>query len=176
MTTLKAITLTQPYASLMAIGAKCVETRSWPPHSLRPGDRIAIHAGKGFAEGDAKDFVERCRAEPFRAALVAGFFAGYFQKRPPQPFYPGDLPRGAVVALARFVKAIPGDAPEIARLSELETAFGYYGRGRWGWLFEDVQAIEPIPARGKLGIWTWEVPEGGVTYLDVKQEEAPDAD
>ena len=43
---MKALTLTQPWATLIAVGAKRIETRSWGT-SYR--GRIAIHAAKGFA-------------------------------------------------------------------------------------------------------------------------------
>lgn len=168
MSTIKTLTLTQPYASLMAIGAKKVETRGWYPSSLRSGQRIAIHAAKGFGDGDAETFCKQCGEEPFKSALVAGFRAGYFTSSRPPGFYPGDLPRGAVVAIARFVKAIRGDAPKIERLSEQERAFGFYGPGRWAWVFEDVRAIEPIPARGQLYLWNWTPPDW-LTYLDPAQ-------
>jgi activating signal cointegrator 1 len=42
---MKAITLTQPWATLVAIGAKRIETRSWPTNYRGP---LAIHAAKGF--------------------------------------------------------------------------------------------------------------------------------
>jgi hypothetical protein len=45
---MKAITLKQPWASLVASGLKQVENRTWAvPKSIR-GERIAIHAGKGW--------------------------------------------------------------------------------------------------------------------------------
>ena len=44
---MKAITLHQPWASLVAVGAKTVETRSWKPPCI--GERIAIQAGKNVA-------------------------------------------------------------------------------------------------------------------------------
>ena len=40
---MKALTLYQPYASLIAVGAKTIETRSWGT-SYRGG--LLIHAGK----------------------------------------------------------------------------------------------------------------------------------
>ena len=43
---LPAITLHQPWASLVAHGIKNVETRSWPPPHGIIGKRIAIHAGR----------------------------------------------------------------------------------------------------------------------------------
>ncbi len=41
---MKAITVLQPRASLIACGAKQIETRSW---AARYRGKIAIHAGKG---------------------------------------------------------------------------------------------------------------------------------
>ena len=42
---MKALSLTQPWASLVVIGAKCYETRSWATNYRGP---LAIHASKGF--------------------------------------------------------------------------------------------------------------------------------
>jgi hypothetical protein len=42
---MKALTLTQPWATLVAIGAKTIETRSWPTSYRGP---LAIHAAKGY--------------------------------------------------------------------------------------------------------------------------------
>ena len=41
---MKATTLWQPWASLIAIGAKYYETRDYPPPAKLLGQRIAIHA------------------------------------------------------------------------------------------------------------------------------------
>lgn len=40
-----ALTIWQPWASLIAAGAKPFEWRSWPAHRGLVGRRIAIHAG-----------------------------------------------------------------------------------------------------------------------------------
>jgi|SRR5690242_8015772 len=50
---MKAITLIQPWASLIADGIKTIETRSWPTNYRGP---IAIHAGKGVDAEACKDF------------------------------------------------------------------------------------------------------------------------
>ena len=42
---MRAITLHQPWASLIAVGAKTIETRSWKPPQSAIGERLAIHAG-----------------------------------------------------------------------------------------------------------------------------------
>lgn len=41
----KAITLHQPWASLIALGVKTIETRSWKPPAALLGERLLIHAG-----------------------------------------------------------------------------------------------------------------------------------
>ena len=55
---MKALTLTQPWASLVASGYKCVETRSWHTQYRGP---LAIHAAKGFP-ASAREFAEEERA------------------------------------------------------------------------------------------------------------------
>ena len=41
-----AVTLHLPWATLIALGVKSVETRSWPAPARLLGQVIAIHAGK----------------------------------------------------------------------------------------------------------------------------------
>ena len=60
---MKAITLTQPWATLVAMGAKQVETRSW---STAYRGQIAIHAAKGYP----KEARELCETEPFKSILL----------------------------------------------------------------------------------------------------------
>ena len=44
MAIIKALTISQPYASLIARGEKWIENRHWPTNYR---GRLAIHAGKG---------------------------------------------------------------------------------------------------------------------------------
>lgn len=44
----RALTVKQPWASLIASGIKQVENRSYPVPKTVRGQRVAIHAGKGF--------------------------------------------------------------------------------------------------------------------------------
>lgn len=39
---MKALTLTQPWATLVAIGAKCIETRGWSTDYRGPGTVAAV--------------------------------------------------------------------------------------------------------------------------------------
>jgi hypothetical protein len=140
---MKAISMTQPWATLVAIGAKRIETRSWQTRYRGP---LAIHASKGFP----RDAIELALEEPFRSTLAR---AGVKRL--------ADLPRGAVIATARLVECrstTPDmiDGSWVDGLSDLEDAFGDYTPGRYGLVLADVVPLpEPIPARGALSLWTW---------------------
>lgn len=152
----KVLTLTQPWATLVAIGAKRIETRSWPTSYRGP---LLIHAAAGLGPGGRREMIARCRSEHFDTALEA---AGYW------PVSAIDhLPYGAIVAAAELFdcNAAPGylaagwryDDGREWRLTEQERAFGDYAPGRFAWLLDQVQPLAtPIPAKGALGLWTWD--------------------
>ena len=150
---MKAITLTQPWATLVAIGAKRIETRSWPTSYRGP---LAIHAAKGFRSLPGGNLTDFCLNEPFRTALTAGGV---------RLFVPGDdLPLGAVVATARIALCCPteyADRQIEEWGAEHEREFGDYSPGRYLWVLADVVALPtPLPARGALGLWEWDAPPG----------------
>jgi activating signal cointegrator 1 len=132
----RALSLTQPWATLVVVGAKRVETRSWrTPHR----GLLGIHAAKGVPRWA----VDLCFAEPFRTALRA---AGITK--------PGDLPRGALIGSATLLDCVPTTGVELVGISDDERAFGDYSPGRWGWLLDAPAAFaEPRPCRGALGLW-----------------------
>jgi len=53
---MKALTLTQPWASLMALQSKTIETRSW--YTAYRGE-LVIHAAKGFPKWAKETCEER---------------------------------------------------------------------------------------------------------------------
>lgn len=137
------LSLLQPWASLIILGAKRVETRSWPPPTKAIGELLAIHASARFP----REMRECFEVEPFRSVLGA---AGYRCWQ--------ELPLGAVLGVTRLTDAAQTEdlAP---RLSAQELAFGDYGPNRWGWEVELLRRFEqPFPAKGSLGIWSWEAP------------------
>lgn len=136
---MKALTLTQPWATLVAIGAKRIETRSWSTAYRGP---LAIHAAKGMP----REAIGFCFTPLFTDALLR---AGYrFPRR--------DLPFGAVVAIVRLVgtRRTEDVAPQLAGTKEL--TFGDYTPGRYAWFFEyDGPLALPVAATGHLGLWEW---------------------
>ena len=134
---MKAITLTQPWASLVAIGAKCNETRGWKTSHRGP---LAIHAAKGWPKA-AREFS--------RSGLVKNLLGDNYE-----------FPRGVVVATCNLVDILPVEVfsqeslLEMPQLSAQECLLGDYGQNRYAWLLEDIEALkEPISARGALSIW-----------------------
>jgi hypothetical protein len=139
---MKALTLTQPWATLVAIGAKKIETRSWSTSYRGP---LAIHAAKGFPQ----DAQHMCFREPFRHFLsdYVTLNESYFGRH--------NFPLGAIVATCELVKVV-NISSFTERPDEPEYYFGNYSDGRYMWYLENVVALpEPIPAKGALSLWEW---------------------
>jgi hypothetical protein len=154
---MKAISITQPWATLIAQGAKRIETRSWKTSYRGP---LAIHASKGLP-GWVADVV---RSNPQFAAALGNLFE-------PRGRVLGDLPRGCIIATCQLFSVEPIGANAVgwdwisARrrrysypITDAERAFGDYTPGRYAWLLADVQPLDaPVPAKGALGLWEWQV-------------------
>ena len=138
---MKALTLWQPWASLIAACAKTIETRSWQT-SYRGA--LAIHASartKVLQSGEIT-------ADASRAAcsIVGPFNA---------------LPRGAIIAICDLVECVPVEDlwPELATMGD-EQWFGDYSQGRFAWILSDIRVLNPpVSMKGALGLWEWKEPE-----------------
>ena len=140
---MKALTLTQPWATLVAIGAKRIETRSWRTDYRGP---LAIHAAKGFPPQARRLAFE----EPFYSVLHG---AGLIDIAIPGVLGVERLPRGTVVALAQLVDVLPTESVR-DRIEAQELAYGDYSDHRFAWVLEEIdELVMPVPARGYLGLW-----------------------
>lgn len=178
---MKALTLTQPWATLVAIGAKKIETRSW---STIYRGLLAIHAARGFPAG-CRELVN----DPYDIDLCKPFVAAL---RPHGYTSSTQLPLGAIVAVCALIECVPTQHPGVANepgkpwftgaragvgqhyyevpppIDSNEYAFGDYTPGRYAWLLADVKMLaEPIPCRGALGLWEYDV----LTQMAIKREE-----
>lgn len=142
---MKALSLTQPWATLIAIGAKRIETRSWATNYR---GLVAIHAAKGMPRW-AREFAYENPAG--QVLNDAGILLGGDCT---------DLPHGAILAVAMLSDVWPTDGiwqriSVRAVATPHEEAFGDYGPDRYGWLFGHVSPLAvPIPCKGSLGLWT----------------------
>lgn len=141
---MKALTIQQPWASLIIHGLKVFETRSW---STKYSGALAIHAGKTFALAHSPELTE---------AL------GQIGKT-----HPGPLPLGCVLGIvnlencftAEFVMALAKEKHPELKNPDREIALGFYAPGRWAWKLQHPKPFAtPVPAKGKLGLWNWEIP------------------
>jgi hypothetical protein len=163
---IKAISLWQPWASAIALGAKTIETRSWRTSYRGP---LAIHAAKRLNQaelihlsciwgwqGALKPLIDKCPV------------------RNNSKFLEDVLPFGAIVAVCNLVDCRPTGSftqkeldtrrrPE-GEYAELyvwtERMMGDFGLERFGWVLENIRAIEPFPVTGRQGLFEVEIPEG----------------
>lgn len=129
---MKAITLLEPWASLMALRAKRIETRGWATLYRGP---LAIHASK------SDKFLHLAERDPF---------ARYLDGR---VWHLGcilcTLNLDKVEKITHFTE-LPADP---------EHAFGDYEAGRYMWFTSGVKLLDtPVPARGALSLWDWTPP------------------
>lgn len=149
---MKALTLWQPWASLMAEGVKSIETRSWRAPDALIGQRIAIHAAARDTDRDLS-IPEECWDALGRCIGGAA------------------PPHGAIVATARLVDCVPmvedcddfSDSPALLEVLERldgstllrfwpeglveedewidvsdQLPYGDFAPGRWAWLLDDI--------------------------------------
>ena len=166
---MRAVTLPQPHATLIALGVQTIHTSTRTAPSSAVGERIAIHAGTQVLN------LTQARAgwEKFH---VDQYLATKGQRYALELFDP--LPLGAVVATARLTACLPivdGAEDPVPRIDftddgtvwEVTTdghnaitdqlPFGDFSPGQWAWMLDDVQPLdEPVPATGRPGLWEWE--------------------
>jgi hypothetical protein len=143
LTRIKCLTLWQPWASAMAVGAKQIETRGYPGEKLglREGDLVAIHAAARKIRADELGFLDFHQVFDVPSA---------------------ELPYSSVLSLHRYNGSAPAQALRKTNLlSELEEMLGDYSDGRFGWHLPLVRRFEtPIPHTVKQGIGYWTPPAG----------------
>lgn len=161
---MKALSLTEPWGTLVVTGEKKIETRSW---KTAYRGLIAIHAAKNFP--------------PWAKETIGVSFFKVLEKY--GIFSPADFTLGAIIgkvemnaclstdgaylnfsasnveiengvltkgefSSVNYQKPLPGTA---------ENAFGDYSANRFMWFFENARRLKnPIPCKGALSLW--EVP------------------
>ena len=154
---MKALTICQPWASLIMAGAKPFEFRGWRAPRSMIGQRIVIHAAKRRPDW------HECR-HLLLALQEGGEIAAETCLHPAiaLPILCGcvdELPRSAGLGTA-----IIGEPRLGTRIAE---EFGMPRvndsdrdqHANWGWPMLDVEVWpEPIPMRGAQGFWHWHTP------------------
>jgi hypothetical protein len=152
---LHALTLHRPWPMVMStkrspadrFAIKPIENRGWPPPESLFGHYFALHAGKTWDQ-DGADFIKRLWPEmPGSAAdhplgiTSVGRLIGVLT-RGGDGIDLGDGTHAGIV-LANGI-----DAGSVLARLDLRWFFGDFG-----WIVDNVTAIDPVPCRGMQGLW-----------------------
>ncbi len=158
---MKALTLHQPWAHLVAQGIKTLETRSWKTNYR---GHLAIHAAADYRTVEAD------------SVLLASNTKAPLYRMPWDRYLPdnwgdlyGELNFGLIVAVVRVKNCVPADAAEYhlqrvmagdkdagaRQWASEQLFFGDFSEDRWVWEFDHIIEVGRwVPARGKQGLWT----------------------
>ena len=157
---MRALSIPQPWATLIAEGVKTLETRAWAPSQSETGKRIGIHASKTIVLNpkymDPETWEEMIQRHGFR--------------------WYREIPRGAMVATALLwgLHQVTSIEKDEAYLKDAEFTVpvdphGDFTPGRWLWLMKNIRPIEPpIPITGRQRLWKW---NGGEEFEDRHRQE-----
>lgn len=144
---MKVISLLQPWATLVVIGAKQIETRSW--NTKHRGD-LLIHASKKMSQ----EQIDLTHSEPFWNVLQ----------------HLEELPLGKIIgkvvleetARTESLLSLFQNKLKFRWLASLnvdnEKAFGDFSSGRWGWILSKPEAFkQPVQINGNRGLWNFPI-------------------
>jgi hypothetical protein len=151
---MKALSLWQPWATLIAIGAKRYETRSWSTTYRGP---LVICASKTWQPECEYDYAVNHVPEIARALAAAGAW---------------ELPRGVAICLVQMVDCqrtyrtiYTGSPPKTfagkEEVLETDLPFGDFSPGRFAWKLENVRKLHPFSVRGRQGLFDVPMPGEG---------------
>jgi activating signal cointegrator 1 len=141
----KVISIIQPWATLIALGEKKFETRSW---RTKHKGNLAIHSSKKI---DRSAFNRVAIVQTLKKHGIVTL---------------DDLPTGMILATCKLEgcfevienkgnSAVLGNEAHIA--SGIEYHLGDFNKGRYGWLLSNVNVLDnPIQAKGQLGLWKYQ--------------------
>jgi len=162
---MRALTVWQPWASLIIAGAKPYEFRGWRTPRSMIGQRIVIHAAsrkldavetrmlfhaKHMRNADAEiaeAWAETCLIAEMAGPVLAKGIAYA-------------LPLGAGIGTA--ILGEPRIGTEVAKEFGVPRAndSSRDEHANWAWPMLDIEAWEtPIPMRGAQGFWNWPTPD-----------------
>lgn len=134
-TTMKCLSIRQPWAMLILAGHKRFETRGWGTVHRGP---LAIHAARYLGE-ETLQFCQR----PWVRVLLRN--AGYASVV--------DLPRGQVLGVVELIDCVSLPAQDL-ELSARDRQLGDFRPGNFAWRLCEPQLLEnPQQFTGKLGLF-----------------------
>jgi len=152
---MKAITLYQPWASLIMTGAKTFETRSWA--TKYRGPLVICSAKGGLSKSELLHLLSTWQIQSGLAPLVGDPLDLSFRS------FPGvkidHLPFGKALGVVDLTNC--SKSGDLSR-NQINTdwPYGDFTLGRYAWKLENVRPFDkPIPVIGRQGFFNFEVPK-----------------
>ena len=131
---MKVLSLTEPFATLILNGSKCVETRSWK----------TSYRGELYIHASMTKIAKRNLEDKELMSLVEN----------------KEMNFGHIICKCILVDCIYMTEEYVNNMKEnnyQEYICGEYSVGRYAWILENVEAMDkPIPVKGHLGVWNYE--------------------
>ena len=129
---MKVLSIKEPFASLIANGQKHIETRSWKTN----------YRGELFIHASGKNLAKEYLTNPYVVNLIKNLNLNY----------------GSIICKGNLVDCIYMDETFLNSIKNdtKEYNLGLYELGRYAWVFENIELIYPIPAKGQLNIWNYD--------------------
>ena len=126
---MKVLSIKEPFATLIKDGVKICETRSWKTNYR---GEIYIHASLSLSKSERVESANK--------------------------YLKSEIKPGFILCKCELVDCIPM-TDEFIKYINKETSeydYGLYSEGRYAWKLKVLEVLdEPIPAKGKLGIWNY---------------------
>lgn len=125
---MKVLSITEPWATLIMEKQKYIETRSWKTNYR---GELYIHASMTKIKKNEKYYrlLELIKNK--------------------------DLNYGNIICKCKLIDCVYMDEKFIQKIKNnpQEYLCGEYSLGRYAWILDDIEIIQPIAAKGKLGLW-----------------------
>lgn len=127
---MRMLTLKEPFATLISLKIKTIETRSW---KTKYRGEMYIHVGLKrpnyvYKSNDFKKIADKYQYNNF----------------------------GYVICKCKLVDCIEMTEKyieDVKKNNYINYICGEYKVGRFAWILEDIEIIDKFPAKGRLGIW-----------------------
>ena len=129
---MKAISIKEPFATLITNGMKKIETRSWKTN----------YRGEIFIHASGKSIAKEFLTNDYVVDLIKDM----------------DMNYGNIICRCNLVDCIYMDEEFLEYIKQNPTEYnvGEYKLGRYAWVMQDIEPIYPIPAKGQLNNWNFD--------------------
>lgn len=150
---MRALSLLQPWASLVVSGSKNIENRRWHLPKAMHGQRFLVHASARLDKREiesARATLERVNADTGQTLQM-----------------PQELPLGGIIGIARATSCLcPSEAAADAQIH-----YPWWFGDQHGFMLDDRAPLPFIMCKGALGFWT--VPDAVLGQLGLVVTDGP---